>query len=109
MTLDGVRGIVTYGVTLGVPGWEFRVGEMGDGFFLQVRIPEAGQFAGCRKWYVSSHATLSEVVQTAFLAVRVAQEHELREQFKYGGKAIFGPHYNVNALAALEIPHDVRV
>lgn len=95
-------------VQMGVSGWQWNIGRMGEGSYLQVVIPEAGEFAGCRKWYVSPWATTSEVVQTAFLAVKTAQEHELREQFTYCGKAIFGPHYDVRALRDLEIPHDVR-
>lgn len=45
--------------------------------------------------------TKSEVVQTAFKAVLTAVEHETRETFLYRNKAIFGPHYNVDALLKL--------
>lgn len=51
-----------------------------------------------RKWRLSKHMTDSEIVQTAFLAVRTAQEHELREQFKYKGYAIFNPHFDLDHL-----------
>jgi hypothetical protein len=53
-----------------------------------------------RKWYISPHMTDGEIVQTIFLACRVAVEHELREQFKYKGAAIFDPHYNLDILVA---------
>ncbi len=91
--------------------WQFRVGPMGDGFFLQVLFaaPDNDAQPGTvaplpelqhgRKWYVSPHMTQSEVVQTAFSAVRWAEEHELRELFLYRGERIFGPHHDVNALA----------
>lgn len=54
-----------------------------------------------RKWRVSEHMTNSEVVQTIFMAIMAAMEHEIREDFKYRGEAIFGPHYDVEALVGL--------
>lgn len=62
--------------------------------YLQVRH---GDLNG-RKWYISKHMVKSEVVQTAFLAIRQFQEHELREGFRYRGKAIFNPHIDVDAI-----------
>ena len=54
-----------------------------------------------RKWFLSKHMTESEVVQTAFLAVMTAVEHETREAFTYAGHAIFSPHYDIHKLVAL--------
>lgn len=54
-----------------------------------------------RKWRLSKHMTRSELVQTAFKAVLTAIEHEAREQFAYRGRAIFGPHFDVDALCEL--------
>lgn len=48
-----------------------------------------------RKWYISSHSTTSEVVQTALKAVLTAAEHELREQFTYQGVRVFDPHMDL--------------
>ena len=56
-----------------------------------------------RKWLISQHATRSEIVQTAFKAVLTALEHETREQFLYRGQAVFGPHFDVDSLAALAL------
>lgn len=99
-------------------GWGFRVEPLGDGYFLQVvfdapdndapdgyAVPQHG-----RKWYVSPHMTASEVVQTAFSAIRWAEEHEMRELFTFRGQRIFGPHFNVGALAlfAAEQVPDLR-
>lgn len=61
-----------------------------------------------RKWYLSRWATKSEVVQTCLLAVLVAIEHEVREEFSYQDKSIFGPHFDVDALVLYEIPEDLR-
>lgn len=52
-----------------------------------------------RKWWISQHATPSEIVQTAFLAVLVAIEHEARENFRFQGVPIYGPHFSAGALA----------
>lgn len=54
-----------------------------------------------RKWYLSPHMTHSELIQTALAAVLAIEEHEAREEFKYKGQAIFGPHFNVDSLVAL--------
>jgi hypothetical protein len=51
-----------------------------------------------RKWRLSEHMTKSEIVQTALAAVLAAEEHETREQFRYKGRAIFGPHFDVDGL-----------
>ncbi len=59
-----------------------------------------GAFKG-RKWRLSPHMTKSELVQTALMAALAAVEHEARERFLYRGQAIFGPHYDIDALALL--------
>ena len=51
-----------------------------------------------RKWQLSPHMTKSELVQTALKAVLTAEEHEAREKFKYKGKAVFGPHIDIEQL-----------
>ena len=51
-----------------------------------------------RKWFLSFHMTKSEIVSTALKAVLTAVEHEAREQFRYKGRMIFGPHFDVDAL-----------
>jgi hypothetical protein len=54
-----------------------------------------------RKWLISEHMTDGEIVQTVFLAVQVAMEHETRELFKYKGQAILDPHYDIEKLVVL--------
>lgn len=79
--------------------WDFRVGLMGDGAYLQCKflVGHQGQVQFGRKWYVSSHATDSEIIQTALAAVLAAVEHEAREHFLYRGQAVFGPHIHIDA------------
>lgn len=60
-----------------------------------------------RKWLVSAYATRSEIVQTVFKMVMTALEHEAREAFLYDGEAIFGPHFDIEAL--YDIAHRKRL
>lgn len=45
-----------------------------------------------RKWYLSEHMTLDEVVKTAYAACKAAVEHEVMEAFRIGGRKVFNPH-----------------
>lgn len=59
-----------------------------------------------RKWRLSTHMTDGEVVQTAFMAVMAANEHETREKITYRGVSVFDPHYDIEKLAALRSQPD---
>jgi hypothetical protein len=54
-----------------------------------------------RKWFISEHATRSEIVQTALKCVLTSAEHRVRESFTYHGRRVFGPHFDVEQLAEL--------
>lgn len=54
-----------------------------------------------RRWLISPHATDSEIVQTLFKICLTAVEHEAREGFSFKGQSVFGPHFDVHALADL--------
>jgi hypothetical protein len=58
-----------------------------------------------RKWRLSPHMTDGEIVQTAFLAVMTALEHEAREQFTFDGVSVFDPHYDIHELVRLRKEH----
>ncbi len=79
--------------------WEFHLGV--DEAWLQVRFQDNGVPWGGRKWTISPHMTKGEIVQTALKAILAAEEHEAREKFTYRGRAIFGPHYDVDKLVDL--------
>ncbi len=96
-------------------GWEFEVHEVNTGeTWLQLTWvgPDTDTDAYAelrsRKWKLSPFMTKSEVVQTAFKAVMTAEEHETREAFKYRGKAIFGPHLDIDALWEISGKTDTR-
>lgn len=87
--------------------FEFHVYPDGRRYYLQVRFPARDlvtnevEIQHGRKWLLSPHMTRSEVITTALKAVLTAVEHETREAFRYRGRAIFGPHIDVDALHRL--------
>lgn len=89
---------------------QFRTSDNDDDLWIQVVDHNLGAVANGRKWRISAHATKSEVVQTMFMAYLAWLEHEAREAFTYRFQAIFGPHFDVDALADLAAGHhhDVR-
>lgn len=52
-----------------------------------------------RPWMLREEMTDSEILRTAFLAVRAAAEHELFEHFRIDGQRPFDPHLNLGRLA----------
>jgi hypothetical protein len=98
-----VLGLVDY------PGYAFQIhgGTDGKPMYLQAAFEARCSVSGLmetqhtRKWLLSPHMTPSEVVQTALKCVLTSVEHEAREQFRYRGQAIFGPHFSVEDLVRL--------
>ncbi|MBI2690296.1 MAG: nucleoside 2-deoxyribosyltransferase domain-containing protein [Acidobacteria bacterium] len=99
MDLDAIRGILAE-VRCGE--CNFRAEQIDSGFLLHISaaIPDAltqriQDYTG-RKWHIDPHASRGEIVRTALKAALTWQEHETRERFTYRGKAIFGPHCNID-------------
>lgn len=65
---------------------------------INTGIPEKQR---TRKWFVSEHATESEIVQTALKCILTSAEHNVREHFSYCGMPVFGPHINVQKVLSL--------
>lgn len=94
--------------------WRWIVGEMGDGYYLQVQFSaldrderhECEQRGG--KFYVSKHVAMNELVRTAHAAIRSAVLHEMDEHFKVEGHAIFDPHVGIPGLVRASIDHEYR-
>lgn len=93
-------------VSFRVPGLDerrFRVLDKGDGWLIQVVYMEPDINTGVpeeqhgRKWYVSSHATETEVVETAFAAVCRSMLHVAGEWFLYQGRRVYSPHFHIGA------------
>lgn len=89
-------------------GWTFVASKTkGGDLYIQVQflawdnILESYQYQHGRKWYISNYAVKSEIVGTLLKAVLTAEEHEVRESFRYRNQPIFQTHYNVDTLADL--------
>lgn len=105
MNLEEIRSVVarcTY-----KPGWDFKV--FWDGrAYLQLHVtgslcavslqPTVWHSA---KHYLSEFMCKQELVGVCFKAVQQAEEHELREFFRYRGARIFNPHIDPDALVAV--------
>lgn len=85
--------------------YSFEIIDNGKGsIYLQAKFPEQDIVTGkweaqhTRKWLLSPFMTKSEIVQTAFKCCLTSMEHIAREKFKYRGKRIFGPHFDIDAL-----------
>jgi len=79
------------------------------GVLVQAVFTVAGVEHRGRKWYISQYACNSEVVQTLFKAALTVAEHELRESFLYKGRAIYGPHFDLEKLHALSVRENLEV
>ena len=88
-------------------GWKFAIEAEGDGLYLVTSFYAQCAATGealqqrSRKWRLSQYMTDGEVVQTALLSVLTANEHEVREAFSWDGLQVFGPHFDLQALAQL--------
>lgn len=84
--------------------FKFHWDHMGDGFYVQARLWRKDTDTGDMGWghggkyYISRHATLGDLVKKLFVAARDYAEHEVREAFTYNGRAILGPHIDINEL-----------
>jgi len=107
--IQQVRAVLANVVFL---NYVFEVREGHGGVFLKATYEEADTYSGepavqhTRKWLLSPEMTESEIVQTAFKCCITSMEHRTREAFKYYGRRIFGPHFNVQDL--LRICQDGR-
>ncbi len=94
--------------------WQFHLTAKGDGYLFQIRFWGECNFTGkrelqhCRKWYISPHMCESEIVNTVFFACKVAEEHEVREQFRYKNTAVYNGHISIGWLAENGFPIETR-
>lgn len=89
---------------IGFNDWKFRVDESNGRVYVQIQFYDSCSITGepqlqkCRKWFLSEWMVKQEVVRTCWKAVEAAVVHEAQEQFKYKGRAIYGPHIDPDAL-----------
>lgn len=95
--------------------WTLDAQEYGPGIAIQVRFDSPDSQTGRperqagRLWPLPFDWTVSDLVRTAFLAIMTAEEHEIRETFRYRDRAIFGPHFDVEVLAMAIGLHETDV
>lgn len=87
--------------------WDYKFNLEVDGrgaIYLQASYDEADVDTGVtekqctRRWFISPEMSKSEIVQTVFKCALTSMEHRTREWFKYKGRSVFGPHFNVDVL-----------
>jgi len=90
------------------PGYTFIVQVDGRGaIYLQAHymdediITHEAEMQFTRRWFLSPEMVKSEVVGTCFKCIITSMEHRTREGFTYLGKRIYGPHFDVDALASI--------
>lgn len=88
-------------------GWSFRIGEKNGIAFIQVSVDKTvgrcsltGEPVSWRggKRFLSEWMTEQELVGVCFDAIKSAEEHEMREFFRYNGASIYNPHLSPDAL-----------
>lgn len=102
--LATILGDLSKQVTM--PGYRWEYEEFGKGARLRASYDEPDstmrdgpmEIQHTRWWIISVHATKSEIAQTMFKCVLTSAEHRVREWFKYKGKPIYGPHYDLDIL-----------
>lgn len=66
-----------------------------------------------RWWRLSKHMRKNEIINTAFACIKMAEEHEMRENFLYrlgeNWTMPYNTHTDVDELAAASVVVDVRV
>jgi hypothetical protein len=100
---------------VGFSDYDFLVLESAHGFsYLQAAYYEPDTVTGVvgrqytRRWLLSPEMTKNEIVSTAFKCVLTSMEHKTREWFLYRGRAIYQPHYDVDALYEICEQREVR-
>lgn len=84
--------------------WNIQLKYHKDSPYIQILFMEKDEFTGvveeqhCRKWDLNYLMCDTEVIDTVFLAVSRAMQHEVEECFKFRGRRIYNPHRSVHKL-----------
>jgi hypothetical protein len=101
MTLDEIKGLIEQ---CSFFDYTFLIDERGGAIRLKARYWDKDIVTGLeetqhtREWLLSRFLTKSQIVQTAFKCCLTSMEHRAREGFKYRGKRVYGPHFDVDQL-----------
>lgn len=105
------------------PGWTLHIGRditSNSRPYLQVCVSEAAEaslspFDGTRtawrggKRYLSARMCRQEIVGACFGAIRDAEEHEMKEWFRYRRRSIYNPHLDPDALAEVAVRKNMNL
>lgn len=101
-TLDSIKQLVS---EIRYTNWDILVRQYGDGRpYIQVQFDAPCSNTGiierqyCRKHALSLYMTNSEIIRTAYKAVRDAVLHEMDEEFRFRGERIMSPHMDYEKL-----------
>ena len=90
------------------PGYSFKAEEGDDGSFrIRARYFDTDVDTGrmerqeTRWWTINADWTKGQIVQTMFKCILTSKEHFTREHFLYRGRAIFGPHFDIDELHSI--------
>lgn len=114
MNVDEMRAVVADCEFEESVEYTFHVTESSGRIYLQATYVDEDIVTGepatqyTRKWLLSPEMLKSEIVRTCFALCAASMEHRLREAFKYRGRRIFGPHFNVDALWEIARKVEVR-
>jgi hypothetical protein len=104
LTLEEMREVVKQCEFDPHSTYHFHVREAHGGIMLSAVYMDPDTFSRkptlqyTRQWRLSPEMTQSEIVQTCFKLCITSMEHRAREAFKWRGRRVFGPHFDVEAL-----------
>ena len=114
MDIEEMRAVVAQCEFVEAVPYSFHVTESSGRIYLQATYVDRDIVSGepetqyTRKWLLSPYMLKSEIVRTVFALCAASMEHRLRESFKYRGRRIFGPHFDVDALWEIARKVEVR-
>lgn len=104
--MTAIVGAITYR-----PGWQILLGEdfKSSRPYIQIAVtkdsdsslsPVTGEREPWKsgKHYLSPHMCRQEIVGAVFGAIKAAEDHEMKEWFRYRGASIYNPHLDPDAL-----------
>ena len=94
--------------------WEIRLRSDGPRPYLQIfghgpnpkNNMEEEDWSG-RKWFISPHMCINEIIRTAYKAIECSVAHEMNEMFLYKGQAVFTPHMDYDEIAEIMKDHSM--
>jgi len=113
MTLQTKETLQKFVDELQFNDWEFHLRLKNEIPYLQIKFMAPCNDTGkmelqsCRKWMLSYHMNTDELISTAYKATEAAVLHEMREQFKWRGEALFHPHIDPQEL--WKLAHEKRL